>query len=128
MAILGGAARRSRAARSAVPACEPWMPTLPSRPAAAAVSCMDSPTDAATGPTYFMVSPNDSRVVLELVKVLARASAATPISSAFILKPERMFEAMSAVRPRSVLPAAASCSMPGMAAMVCLVLNPAMAR
>ena len=75
-----------------------------------------------------MVSPSVSRVVLLLVKTLASTSATSPIDCAFILKPERMLDAISAVRPRSVLPAAASCSMPGMAARVCSVLNPAIAR
>ena len=75
-----------------------------------------------------MVSPSVSRVVLLLVKALASTSETSPISCAFILKPERILEAMSAVRPRSVLPAAARASMPGMAARVCSVLNPAIAK
>ena len=63
----------------------------------AATVSMSWPTPAATGATYFMVSPSMYRLVLDRVKAPVSTSPTRFICSAGSLNPVRMFEPMSAV-------------------------------
>ena len=67
-------------------------------------------------------------MVLELENARAMTLATRVISVASMPKPVRMLLAMSAVRAKSMLAAAAKSSIPGMVATIWCVLNPAIAR
>ncbi len=120
--------RRENTARNVVPAWDALMPTLPSSPAMAAALRNDTPAVAATGPTYFMVSPSMPSVVLDDVNVAVSRSATPVMSAASRPKPDRMSDAMSEAWPRSTAPARAIASTPGMEAMMSFALNPAIPK
>ena len=128
LAILTGLARRRNICRMAVPAISPCMPASPSLPAIAATSATSIPNVAAMGATYFMVSPNMERLVLDVVNVLTRISFVLARSAACRLKPERMFDEMSAALPKSMAPAADRFSTSGNAFWDFSTPNPAIAR
>ena len=94
----------------------------------AAVCSSDTPRAAALGATYFIVSPSIARSVFEVVKVLVSTSPRRPVSAACMPNPDRTLEAMSDARARSMAPALARLSMPGMAATVSSTSKPAMER
>ncbi|MNC67791.1 hypothetical protein D3C75_1183240 [compost metagenome] len=113
---------------SAVPPMLPWMPASPSLPAMAEAVSRSTPRPAATGPTYFMVSPNICRSTLARVKVPTITSPSRVIWFAGSLKPVRMLEPISAAVAISTPPALAMSSTPGIASRIALGVKPAMAR
>ena len=123
-----GAERRRNMAFSDVPARAPCMPTFPNTPTKAATCSISAPTEAATGPKGFMASPNCTKVVFEAVRVRVSTSPTRVISFASREKPPRMLEPISAAWLSSMVPALARSRMPGMAAMIWVVLNPASPR
>ena len=58
----------------------------------------------------------------------ANTSATRPDSSAFRLNPDNMLDVISAVKPKSVCPAAAKDNNPGIVSIISFVLKPAIAR
>ncbi len=109
----------------------PWlalMPLFARIPAIVAVSSRLNPAVLATGPTYFMVSPSISILVLALLQVAVSTSATWPISAALMPKADMMSLEISAARPRSVAVAAAKLRTPGRAAILSLTEKPAIAR
>ena len=94
----------------------------------AAASSRLIPAARATGAIYFIVSPSMGMSVLAVVKTAVITSATRVISEASSPKPDRMFEAMSAVVARSTAPARARSSMAGIAAICSCAVKPALAR
>ena len=117
-AIFGGPASRRKPERKAVPACDALMPLFAIRPARAAVSSIDAPNAWATGAAYFIVSPSISTLVLVLVITAAYTSAICADFSALSPKAVRLSDTMSAVLAKSVPPAAARLSKPGIPARI----------
>ena len=89
---------------------------------------METPIAFATGAAYFMVAPNPSNVVLLCVNVFVRTSLTRFMSLALKPKPVKIFDAMSDAEARSIAPALARFSIPGMVSTISFVLNPAMAK
>ena len=83
---------------------------------------------SAPGAAYFIASPSWVRLVLVVVKVLASTSDTRPDSPAARLNPDIMLDDTSAVVARSMPPAAARSSIPGMAAFTDSGVKPAMLR
>ena len=97
-------------------------------PIAAAVSSNSIPMDFATGATYFIASPVSATAAFVAAAFLASTSATCPAELASNPNPRRVLAAISALLARSSPEEAAKSNIPGIAAMISLVLKPADAR
>ena len=126
-AAFGGAARRVRPARSAVPAFDAFTLAFAIKPVAIAMSSMEIPMVPASGAAYWNVSPIISTFVFAFADAAAIISASLPASSA--LSPNAVKESvtMSDVVARSAPDAAARSITPSMPFSMSSVFQPAMA-
>ena len=97
-------------------------------PIAAAHSSKLIPIAAATGATYFIASPVSATAAFVSAAFFASTSATCPACSASSPKPRSVLAAMSDDAAKSSPDAAARSSIPGIAAMISCVENPADAK